>query len=365
MRFLALFTRNFKETYRDPLALVFLLGFPLIFMLLMGLAFGGETTPTFPVGVVDQDKTPVSQAFVSEALAEVKALEISSYDDPQEALKDLKLGDLKAYIIIPQGFGNQVNQTWQGMATNITLNITYDESDIMVTEQVVSIIGATTRSFAKIEVPITLNSSPIHIETKITYIDFIGPGIIIFGLLILIPNSARAMVGDKEKGFLARLQTTPVRPSEFILGYSLSFVVIAIVQIIIFVVLAHLFGMDIVGSIWLALLIFFLTSLCCISIGMIVSSLTKTVNQAEGFCWFISMPLAMLSGCWFSIELMPSYLRSIAYVFPFAHAIDASRGILTRGVGLGEVSIDVYWLIGWAVVSFATGVILFRRSMAR
>ncbi len=365
MRFLALFTRNFKETYRDLLALVFLLGFPLIFMLLMGLAFGGETTPTFPVGVVDQDKTPVSQAFVSEALAEVKALEISSYDDPQETLKDLKLGDLKAYIIIPQGFGNQVYQNWQGMATNITLNITYDESDIMVTEQVVSIIGATTRSFAKIEVPIMLNSSPIHIETKITYIDFIGPGIIIFGLLILIPNSARAMVGDKEKGFLARLQTTPVRPSEFILGYSLSFVVVAIVQIIIFVVLARLFGMDIVGSPWLALLVFFFTSLCCIGIGMIVSSLTKTVNQAEGFCWFISMPLAMLSGCWFSIELMPSYLRSIAYAFPFAHAIDASRGILTRGVGLGEVSTDVYWLIGWAVVSFAAGIILFRRSMAR
>ncbi len=363
MKFLELAKRNLKETYRDPLALGFLLGFPLVFMVLMGVAFGGETTPNLPIGIIDDDHTPMSQAFIDETLSGVPALEVSNYDDTATALKDLKFGDLTAYVVIPQGFGEQVSQSWEGKETNITLDITYDESDIMLSEQLISIINAVTRSFAHIEIPITINAEPIHIETEITFIDFMGPGIIIFGLLILIPTSARIMVSDKEKGFLSRLLTTPARPLDFISGYSLCLVVIAIIQIIIFITAAWLFGMDIVGSLGLAFLIFLLTGLCSIGIGMVVASLSKSENQAEPLCWLFAMPLAMLSGCWFSIELMPSYLSNVAYAFPYAHAIDASRGVLIRGVGLEAISNDLLFLVGWAAGIFIIGVILFRRSM--
>ena len=217
--------------------------------------------------------------------------------------------------------------------------------------------------FAHIEIPVTISANPIHIETEITYIDFIAPGMIIFGLLILIPTSARIMVRDKEKGMLSRLLTTPARPVDFISGYSLCLVAVTIAQIIIFIAAAYGFGMDIVGSLWLAFLIFFIVGLSSIGIGMVIASLTKTENQAEPLGWLISMPLAMLSGCWFSVELMPSYLRNVAYAFPYAHAIDASRGVLIRGIGLEAISSDLMFLVGWAVVIFAIGIILFRRSM--
>ncbi|GAH91360.1 unnamed protein product, partial [marine sediment metagenome] len=293
MRFLELFKRNLKETYRDPLSLGFLLGFPLVFMLLFGFAFSGETTPTYSLGVLDQDQSEISQVFVDEALA--TAFEITLYDDSSQALEDLKAGDLRAYITIPQGFGEQVYQNWQGEKENIALDITYDESDLIVKEQVISMIDAVTRSFARIEVPVTLNASPIHIESEITYIDFIAPGIIIFGLLILIPTSARMMVRDKEKGVLARLLTTPTRPWEFISSYSLCLFAVGIVQIIIFIVIAYLMGMDIVGNAGLVFLVFALTALCSIGIGMIIASLSKSENQADPLSWLIAMPVAMLS----------------------------------------------------------------------
>jgi ABC-2 type transport system permease protein len=363
MRIWELCKRNLKETYRDPLSLGFLLGFPLVFMLLFGAIFSGDNTSSYPVGVIDEDNTPLSQAFISEALVGVSALEITNYDDVDTALKDLKFGELDAYIVIPAGFGQEVSQNWQGEKADITLEMTYDESNIQISEQLISIINAVTRSFARIEIPVIINANPIHIETKITYVDFIGPGIIIFGLLILIPTSARTVVHDKEKGFLSRLLTTPTRPTDFILGYSLSMVGITIAQIVIFMVAAWLLGMDIVGNLWLAFLIFFLTGLCSIGVGMVVASLSKSENQAEPLCWLISMPLAMLSGCWFSIEMMPSYLRGFANAFPYAHAIDASRGVLIRGVGLEAISSDFLFLVGWAVVIFAIGIILFRRSM--
>jgi len=363
MRVWELCKRNLRETYRDPLGMGFLLGFPLVFMLLFGAIFSGDTVSSLPVGVIDEDNTPLSQAFVNEALAEVPAFEISTYDDADTALRDLKFGELDAYIVIPAGFGQQVSRSWQGEKADITLQMTYDESELIISEQLISIINAVARAFARIEIPLTIDATPIHIETEITYVDFIGPGIIIFGLLILIPTSARTVVRDKEKGMLSRLLTTPTRPVDFILGYSLYLVVIAIAQIIIFMVAACLLGMDIVGNFWLAFLIFFLAGLCSIGVGMVVASLSKTEQQAEPLCWLISMPLAMLSGCWFSIEMMPQYLRGLAYAFPYAHAIDASRGILVRGVGMEAVSNDFLFLIGWAVIIFTIGIILFQRSM--
>ena len=361
MRLLALAKRNMKEIYRDPLLLGFLLGFPLVFMLLFGLAFGGDTIPQYDVGVLDQDQSQVSEAFVTEALA--TAFEITIYDDPAQALEDLKAGDLRAYITIPQGFGEQVSQNWQGGEADIALDITYDESDIMVAEQVIYIVDTLTRSFARIEVPVILDTSPIHIESKITYIDFIAPGIIVFGLLILIPISAMMIIRDKEKGFLARLLTTPTRPWEFIAAYSSCLFAIAIAQVIIFIVIAYLMGLDIVGSAGLVFLVFVLTALCCIGIGMIIASLAKSETQADPLSWLIAMPLAILSGCWFSLELMPSWLQSIAYAFPFAHTIDAARSILIRGTGLGAVGTDFLFLVIWTVVVFGAGILLFRRKM--
>ena len=153
MRLLALASRNLKETYRDPMALGFLLGFPLVFMVLFGAIFSGEETPNYAIGVIDEDNTPMSQAFVDEALAQVPVLEVSAYDDAATALKDLKFGDISAYIIIPQGFGQQVNSNWQGDKADIVLNITYDESDLQVSEQIITTINAATRAFARIEIP--------------------------------------------------------------------------------------------------------------------------------------------------------------------------------------------------------------------
>ncbi len=363
MRIFELAVRNFKETYRDPLALGFLLGFPLVFMLLFGAIFSSEDAASFSIGVIDDDNTPLSQAFTDEALAGISVLEVIDYNDAAIALDDLTLGELNAYIVIPPGFGEQVSQNWQGKEADIILRMTYDESDIMLTEQLISMMNTVTRSFAKIEIPVTIDANPIHIETEITYVDFMGPGIIVFGILILIPTSARIMVRDKEKGFLARLLTTPTRPAEFILGYSLCLVIIAIAQIIIFMIGAWALGMDIVGSVWLAFLVFFLTGLCSIGIGMVVASLSNSENQAEPLCWLFSMPLAMLSGCWFSIEMLPSYLRIIANAFPYAHTIGASRAVLIRGVGLEALGGDLLFLAGWAVIVFAIGIILFRRSM--
>lgn len=363
MKFWQLFIRSLKETYRDPLALGFLLAFPLMFMLLFGAAFGGDTVPSFTIGIIDNDQTEVSQGFISEALGNVAILEIISFDDTDTALDELKVGELSAYITIPEGFGVQVSQIWLGKEGCVALNLTFDESNLLISEQIISSVNVATREFTGIEIPVTINANPINIETNISQMDFIAPGIIIFGLLIMIPTSGRIMLRDKESRFLYRMLTTPTKPWEFIAGYSLSMVVLAIAQISIFMLLGWLFGMDIVGSIWLAFAIFLLTAICSIGIGMVVASLSKSENQGESLSWLFSMPLAIVSGVWFSTEFMPSYIRIFANIFPFSHAVDASRAVITRGVGMEAISGDFFFLVGWAAGIFIIGTILFSRTM--
>ncbi len=363
MRFWQLFLRNLKETYRDPLALGFLLAFPLLFMIVFGAALGGSSAPRYNIAVVDNDKSAASQSFINDALSSVTIFNISRIDSPDEALSQLKLGDIRAFIVIPSGFEGTVNAVRAKAPGNITLDITYDESDMAVSSEIASAVNAALRSFAGIEIPITINMHKVNVETKITQIDFLAPGIIVFGLLIMVPTSARIMTRDKEKGYLARLLTTPTHPWEFIIGYALCLLVIAIAQIIFFVFFGWWFGMDIVGSLALAFLVYVLTALASIGIGMVVAALSKSENQAEPLTWIVAMPLAVLSGVWFSITFMPKYIQTIANLFPFSHAVEASRAVLLRGAGIAAIQSDIIFVAAWAAGAILLGIFLFSRTM--
>ena len=363
MRFWQLFIRNLKETYRDPLALGFLLAFPLLFMVVFGAALSGNSTPSYNIAVIDNDQSQISASFISDALQKVPTFNISQPASTDDALKSLKLGDLRAYIVIPEGFGNAVTQNLGGKTAQIVLDITYDESDLSISSDIVSTVNAVVRSFAHIEIPITVNADPVNISHKPKQIDFLAPGIIVFGLLIMIPTAARIMVRDKEKGYLARLLTTPTHPWEFILGYTLCMTLVAIAQIVFFMVFAQLFGVHIAGNIALAFLVFLLTAIASIGIGMVVASLSKSENQAEPLTWLFTMPLAVLSGVWFSISYMPKYIQTFANIFPYAHAVSSAREILIRGASLAAVQSDVLFLAGWALGATILGIIFFARTM--
>jgi len=363
MRFWQLFVRNLKETYRDMLALGFLLAFPLLFMVVFGAALSGNSTPTYNVAVLDNDNSAVSASFINDALDKVNIFKISQPASADDAFKSLKLGDLRAYIVIPKGFGDAVAQDLQGQAVDIKLDITYDESDPTISEQITTTVNGTLLEFAQIKIPVTVNANPVNVGHKPKQIDFLAPGIIVFGLLIMIPTAARIMVRDKEKGYLARLLTTPTRPWEFILGYTLCMTLVAIAQIVFFMVFAQLFGVRIAGNIGLAFMVFLLTAIASIGIGMVVASMSKSENQAEPLTWLFTMPLAVLSGVWFSISFMPKYIQIFANIFPYAHAVSSAREILIRGADIAAVQNDVLFLAAWAVGATVLGIIFFARTM--
>ena len=357
MKFWEIGKRNLKEIYRNPVLLGFLLGMPVAFMLVFIAAAGGGQASPIAMSIVDEDRSQTSSAFI-QYLGSIEAIELNEpiYSEKSQAQEDLEDGRISFYLFIPSGFeeATQAQQT-------VNLELAYKEADPMIGLQVKPIIEAVGSEFLGMAPPLNVELKGTESKIKNEVVNFFFPGIAVFGLMILIATGAEIIAGDREKGFLARMFTTPARPWDFILGYSLPFIPVLIVSTLIYLGVGMALGLTVVGNLGHAFLIFFLIGLCSIGIGMIVGSLVKSESQA-GVSWIFIVPMAMISGAWFSVEGMPSAVKSVAGALPFIHAIDASRAVL-NGSSFSAIILDLCWLVGWAVVLFAVGIVLFRRTM--
>ena len=357
MKFWEIGKRNLKEIYRNPVLLGFLLGMPLAFMLVFCAAFGGGQASPIAMSIVDEDRSQTSSAFI-QYLGSIEAIELNEpiYSEKSQAQEDMEDGRISFYLFIPSGFEEAT-----GAQQTVNLELAYKEADPMIGLQVKPIIEAVGSEFLGVAPPLTVELKGTESKIKNMAVNFYAPGIAVFGLMILVSTAAGIIAGDREKGFLARMFTTPARPWDFILGYSLPFIPVLIVSTLIYLGVGMALGLTVVGNLGHVILIFFLIGLCSIGIGMIVGSLVKSESQA-GVSWIFIVPIAMISGTWFSTEGMPSAVKSVAGALPFIHAIDGSRAVI-NGSSLSAIMPDLYWLVGWAVVLFVTGIILFRRTM--
>jgi ABC-2 type transport system permease protein len=357
MKFWEINKRKLKEIYRNTGVLGFLIGMPLAFMLVFCYAFGNEHTSPTIISVVDEDGTPTSAAFIN-CLESIPAVELNTpvYITESTAKEDMEDGNIPFYLLIPEGF-----EQAKGRGENIDMGLTYQKADPMIGLRVTPVIEAAASQFWGIEPPITVTTKETELRIKNETVNFYAPGIVIFGLMILIPTGAMIIAGDREKGLLSRLLTTPARPWEFIVGYGLPFVPVLIISSAIYIGVGMAMCLTVIGSPWIAFLLFFTAGICSIGIAMIIGTLIRSQSQSA-LCYVFIVPLAMISGAWFSVDGMPEAIKAVAEALPFIHAIDASRSII-NGAAFAAVLPDFYWIIGWAIAFFAAGIILFRMKM--
>ncbi|MGB5925881.1 MAG: ABC transporter permease [Dehalococcoidia bacterium] len=357
MKFWEIGKRNLKEISRNPVLLGFLLGMPVAFMLVFIAAAGGGQASPIALSIANEDGSQASSGFV-QYLGSVDAIELTEpiYSEKSQAQEDLENGSISFYLLIPSGF-EEAQQTQQ----TINLELVYKAADPMIGLQLKPIIEVVGSEFLGVAPPLNVELKGTESKIKNMAVNFYFPGIAVYGFMILISTAAGIIAGDREKGFLSRMFTTPARPWDFILGYSLPFIPVLIVSALVYLGVGMALGLTVVGNLGHVFLIFFLIGLCAIGIGMIVGSLVKSESQT-GISWIFIVPMAMISGAWFTVDRMPSAVRSVAEALPFIHAIDASRSVL-NGASFSAITLDIYWLIGWAVVLFATGIMLFRRTM--
>jgi ABC-2 type transport system permease protein len=185
----------------------------------------------------------------------------------------------------------------------------------------------------------------------------------VFGLSFMTLFSASLISRDRESAFLARLYATPMRAQDFILGYTLPLLPIALLQSVICYILGIILGMDITVNILPSVLLIIPIAIFFISLGLLFGSILND-KQVGGVCGALLTNLsAWLSGTWFDLSLVGDGFRRVAYALPFVHAVELERAVLSGN--LTAVFPHLWWVLGYAVAALAAAVLLFLRQMRR
>ena len=202
-----------------------------------------------------------------------------------------------------------------------------------------------------------------NIPVALFEIDHLTPGITVFGLSFMTLFSATLISKDRSSSFLQRLYTTPMTPLDFILGYTLPIIPIAVMQSVICYVVALILGLKITVNILLALALIIPVAILFIALGLLFGSIL-TDKQVGGICGALLTNLsAWLSGIWFDLELVGGAFKKIAYALPFVHAVEMERAALS-GV-FGEILPHLLWVLGYSIIILALAVLLFLRQMKK
>ncbi|MBE6899455.1 MAG: ABC transporter permease [Ruminococcaceae bacterium] len=174
-----------------------------------------------------------------------------------------------------------------------------------------------------------LSAIQANIPAPLFEIEKLAPGIAVFGLSFMTLFSATLVSRDRESSFLQRLYSTPLKPSDFIIGYMLPLLPIALMQSALCFAAAAILGLPVNINILYALLLMIPTAFFYISLGLLCGSVLG-VKQVGGICGALLTNLsAWLSGIWFDLELVGGLFKKIAGILPFFHAVEIEKSAIS------------------------------------
>ena len=208
-----------------------------------------------------------------------------------------------------------------------------------------------------------MSAMQANIPVSLFEIDKLTPGMTIFGLSFMTLFSATLVAKDRESAFLQRLYTTPLTGLDFILGYMVPILPIAIGQATICYLFAIPFGLTISVNIVYAILGIIPMAIFNVALGLLCGSLLG-VKQVGGICGALLTNLsAWLSGVWFDLELVGGTFKKIADLLPFVHAVEMEKALFT---GNFDVAVTHLWpVVLYSVLITTAAVFCFLRQMKR
>jgi len=187
-------------------------------------------------------------------------------------------------------------------------------------------------------------------------------GVILTMTMVII--TALAITRERESGTMENLLSTPLRPSEVILGKIVPYIMVGYIQIFLILVAAKfLFNVPVVGSVPLLLVLAFLFIVAHLAVGVTFSTIARNQRQAMQMGMFFFLPNILLSGYMFPFRGMPGWAQDIGEVLPLTHFLRVVRGILLKGNGLVEVAPDLWPIALFLVVMLTISIKRYRQTL--
>lgn len=208
-----------------------------------------------------------------------------------------------------------------------------------------------------------LSAIQANVPVSLFEIEKLAPGMTIFGLSFMTLFSATLIAKDRESALLQRLYTTPLTAADFIFGYTLPILPVALAQAVVCFITAFILGMDITVNVLWAVLILIPAAVFFIALGLLCGSVFN-VKQVGGMCGALLTNLtAWLSGIWFDLDLVGGAFNKVAELLPFCHAVRVEQAVCAGH--FGDIRSDLAWVIAYAAAAAVFAVALFLRQMKR
>ena len=208
-----------------------------------------------------------------------------------------------------------------------------------------------------------LSAIQANIPVSMFEIEHLAPGIVVFGLAFMTLFSATLIAKDRQSSFMHRLYTTPMKAQDFIIGYTIPLIPIAIAEGVATYIFAIILGLEISINILLSLLLLIPIALLYIGIGLLCGSIFND-KQVGGICGALLTNLsAWFSGIWFDLELVGGTFKKISYALPFVHSVEMQRAVISGNYT--DILPHLLWVLGYALVIVFIAIYLFLRQMKK
>jgi len=366
--------KEFIQVFRDKRTRFVLFGPPIIQMLIFGYAATFEIHHV-PTVVLDYDHSQESRELLSRFSS-------SPYFDVQHELTDQRqIGEMidrglaTVAIQIRAGFAEDL-RSGQSTPVQVIVDATNSNTALIAVGYVNQIAANYARDYQRDRIyrtaPQMVSLLPqVRLEQRPWYNEdlrsrwFFVPGVIGSLTLVLVTTlTAFAVVREREIGTLEQIMVTPIRPSEFILGKTLPFFLIGLLDVSLIATVGTLwFQVPFRGHISVLLAGAVLFLLCMLGVGLLISTVSSTQQQAMVTSFFFIMPAITFSGFGFPISTMPMWLQYLTYLSPLRYFLVVLRGTYLKGVGM-----DILWpqmaaMGGLGIVLLTLSVLRFHKAL--
>jgi ABC-2 type transport system permease protein len=360
-----LVTKEFQLLARDKRMLAISLFVPVLQVILLGYAATTDITGSRVV-VADLDRTPESREFVRRFTSTeyfVRAFDVTEHDAVDAYLER---GDAAVALVVPPRFGDNLLAGREAPVQIILDGTDANTANILLgyATQIVNSYGAAAPT---ITAPGRIVPEPrVWFNPDLKSQHFMVPGVVALVLMIITMTvTALGIVKEKETGTLEQMLVLPIRPFELIVSKLIPYVLLAAGSVVIIMCVALFwFGVPLRGSLGLLAALSGLFILTTLGLGLFVSTIAKSQQQAMLIAqFFVLLPFVFLGGFAFPIANMPEPIQWLTYAIPLRYYLDILRGVFLKGSGAGELWFQAAMLAGLGGVIFTLSVMRFRRRL--
>jgi len=348
MRLLAMIRKEFRQVLRDPRTLTLIIFMPAALLLVFGFVLSFDVKH-IKTAVLDLDGTQHSRRLI-DALGAVEQFDIVGSLGGRH---DIDLGlDRSAFtvaVVIPAGFGKAV-EAGQDVAVQAVIDgsnsqmATMIQAYLKVFVQTYAVKHAGKQllrfGYGTVRMPV-MAQARLWYNPELKSSLFLIPGLMVFVLMITCTiSTALSIVRERERGSIEQLLVSPLTSPQIILGKTIPYIFVALVSMVLILAVGYaFFGVTIKGNRLMLLLSSTLFILSALSMGVLISSMTRSQQVAFFVAALTSiLPTFLLSGFVFPIRNMPLAIQAISYVVPARYFVEVLRSILVKGVG-----VETYW----------------------